>query len=198
MTVQSDAAEARKAAIDEILSKIRPILDASTDVSSMNQAKEHLMALCERSDLFNFEAFPIPEGATEGFYLIHEDEDGRYALYVNAGLPGQTSKPHDHAGHWAIVAAVQGEETHRLFERDETRTPPIRHMGTLTVKPGQAVSMRPDGIHAISADGADPLLHLHFYGLAFDRQRGRREYDEETGEELYFEVPDVGEILDAR
>lgn len=195
---QIDRAAARKSAIETTLSDIRPILDGTMNVDAMDAAKARLIDLCARDDLFTFEDFPIPEGETERTYLIHQDDDGRYALYVNAGRPGQSYRPHDHCGNWAIVAAVQGEETHRLFEKDETQSPPIDHKTTLTVRPGHAVSMLPDGIHAISAEGTEPLLHLHLYGLSFEFQRGRSEYDEETGDVAFFEIPDIGEIIDAR
>lgn len=193
-----DRATSRKSAIEAMLSDIRPILDAAMDVDALDAAKSRLIDLCARRDLFTFEDFPIPEGETERTYLIHQDTDGRYALYVNAGRPGQSYRPHDHCGNWAIVAAVHGEETHRLFEKDESRSPPIEHKATLTVRPGHAVSMLPEGIHAISAEGTEPLLHLHLYGLSFEFQRGRSEYDEDSGEVVFFDIPDIGAIIDAR
>lgn len=86
-------------------------MDSEVAVASLETAKAALLQLCIRTDLFNFEEFPLPEEGVERTCLIHEDAEGRYALYVNCGLPGQASHPHNHGGSWAIVAGVIGRRT---------------------------------------------------------------------------------------
>ena len=120
---------------------------------------------------------------------------------MNSGKPGQSSPPHNHGGTWAIVAAVEGEETHRLYvdESQETESDiaSIRQVTELIVKPGEAVSMMPDGIHSIHA-GDNPLLHLHLYGKRFSSQSQRNEYDLDSGTVRRFVLEDLGYIEDAR
>ena len=100
------------------------------------------------------------------------------------------------------MAAVEGEETHRLFVADKGDVASgglgIRQAAELVVRPGFAVSLMPDGIHAIHAETDRPLLHLHLYGRGFPSQSERVEYDLERGEVHRFVLDDIGFIEDAR
>lgn len=110
-------------------------------------------------------------------------------------------KPHNQVGSWAIVAAVEGEQTHRLYV-DESRgaasdVAEIRQVAKLVVKPGDAISLMPDGIHSILA-GNKSLLHFHLYGKRFAPQSERREYDLDSGTVGRFVPDEIGFIEDAR
>jgi predicted metal-dependent enzyme (double-stranded beta helix superfamily) len=188
----------RREAIEEAIADIKGLLDESVSVESLNQAKIRLMALCEKKALFSSTDFPIPEREIDRTYLVHEEAGGSYALYVNSSLPGQSSAPHDHGGAWAIVAAVVGEETHRLYACEGENGERVKQVSELTVRPGTAVSMLPDGIHAIDARGDAPLLHLHLYGQSFERQSMRRQFDLDAGTVRLFVLEDVGFVEDAR
>ena len=192
----------RAETVKKSISRIEEILRDGIDVPALEAAKRVLIELCANADLFPREDFPIPEdGLTERTFLIHENVDGGYALYVNSGTPGQTSPVHNHGGTWAIIAAIEGEETHRLYVEEGTNTKTklaeIRQLAELVVKPGVAVSMLPEGIHSIHA-GDRPLLHLHLYGKNFASQSERREYDLESGLVRRFVLEDIGFIEDAR
>jgi predicted metal-dependent enzyme (double-stranded beta helix superfamily) len=190
---------ARRAAVAETIARIRGHLDAHVDVEALEAAKAELLALCERRDLFDFDAFPLPQdGSNEITYLIHCEPDGRYALYVNSGMPAQTYRPHNHGGAWAIIAGVEGEEDHDLYTETGDPAAPLRKSATLPVAPGKAVSMLPDGIHAIRASGGDPLLHLHLYAYPFESQGDRTEWDPDTHAPVTFKLEDVGILIDAR
>lgn len=188
----------RTEAIEHTINQIRAVLDDGVSVERLNQAKALLMALCERTELFARADFPIPAGQIDRTCLVHEDANGDYALYVNSSLPGQSSPPHDHGGAWAIIAAVEGEETHRLYRCDPELPERVEQVAELTVTPGVAVSMLPDGIHAIEARGTTPLLHLHLYGRSFANQSERRQFDLEAGTVRRFVLTDVGFVADAR
>ena len=197
-----DMKQTRQQAIDDMLATVRPALDGGASIAGLEIAKTALMALCEREELFTLDDFPGPVGdQTERTYLVHEDSDGRYALYVNSGGPNQSASPHDHGGSWAIVAAVFGEEAHRLYVDDagaEPDAPPaIRQVAEILVKPGQAVSMLPDGIHSIHG-ASQNLMHLHLYGLRFESQSERKAYDLAKGTVRRFVLEDVGFVEDAR
>ena len=189
----------RDAAIRGCISNIKQSFREGVTVPALEEAKHHLMKLCEQRALFPRSDFPVPdEVEIERTSLIYQDEDGSYALYVNSSRPGQISPPHDHGGSWALVAAVEGEETHRLYIHDGSDAGGLRQVTELTVQPGLAVSLMPDGIHAIEAKSSEPLLHLHLYGLGFPRQGERREFDPKTGQVHRFHLKDLGFIEDAR
>ncbi|WP_282605388.1 cysteine dioxygenase family protein [Pelagibius sp. Alg239-R121] len=189
----------REAAIRDCISRIKRSFQGGVTVPALEVAKHHLMSLCEQRALFPRSDFPVPnEVEIERTSLIYQDEDGGYALYVNSSRPGQTSRPHDHGGSWALVAAVEGEETHRLYVHDGSDVGGLRQVTELTVQPGLAVSLMPGGIHAIEAKSSEPLLHLHLYGLGFPQQGKRREFDQETGQVHRFHLKDLGFIEDAR
>ena len=191
-----DRKAARNEAVAAAIGDIRRQLDGGVSVPAIDRAKERLMDLAARTELFPREDFPLPSGGeTERTFLIHEDEDGGYALYVNSGLPGQTTRPHDHGGSWAIVVAVEGEELHRLYVPEGGT---VRQAGEITVKAGTGVSLLPDGIHSIHAVSDRPLLHLHLYGMGFPHQGERVEYDLEAGTSVRFKLEEAFAIEDAR
>lgn len=189
----------RDAAVSQAMSGIRAILDPDVTVDRLEQAKQVLVRLCDRSDLFNHDAYPLPPGdEIESTYLIQCDDDGRYALYVSCAKPGMAYRPHNHGGSWAIIGGVQGHESHRMYAETGDPADPIDHRATLMVRPGHAVSMMPDGIHAIAVEGTEPILNLHLYGHRFEDQMARSEFDEATGERFVFRLENVGEIVDLR
>ena len=192
--------EQRDRAIAQTIDEIRAIMARETSVATLEEAKTALIALAARGDLFCFEDYPLPrDGSRERTYLIHQDPDGSHALYVNAGMPDQSYRPHDHGGSWAIVTAVHGRERHRLYMADESSgEAPIVFKGEIDLEPGGAVSLLPDGIHAIEALDGEPLLHLHLYARSFAQQDTRREYDLETGAVRAFKLEDLGFIEDTR
>lgn len=191
-------AQQRRQAVTETAERILSVIGDKPTVAKMEAAKPYLMALAERRDLFPAEDFPAPDGgATDRTYLIFDTKDGA-ALYAITAIPGMTYRPHDHGGSWAMIAAVQGQEKHYLYQADPSvpGRPILKH--TLTCEPGTAVSLLPDGIHAIEGVGTEPLLHLHFYGTRFEDQGDRTEYDLENSTTDVFRMEAFGFIEDKR
>ncbi|MGB1311592.1 MAG: hypothetical protein ACPG47_10285 [Leucothrix sp.] len=97
---------------------------------------------------------------------------------------GGTENPHNHGGSWAIVAAIEGEETHKLYIDEGSDAQPdvadIRQLTEITINPGTAVSIMSEGIHSIHG-GDQPLLHLHLYGKGYAAQQERKAFDLEAG-----------------
>ena len=186
-----NAEQRRTAAIESMVTKVKNHLSAGVNIESLNRSKKELIELCNLKELFPRSDFPVPDKKQiEWFYLVYEDEQGEYALYINSALPCQTYRPHNHGGSWAIIAAVEGKEKHHLYRAVDDNS--VELLNEIVVKPGTAVSMLEDGIHSITAEGEQPLLHLHFYGLSFPKQGERIEYDLETGtaEHLFLGNPD--------
>jgi len=70
----------------------------------------------------------------------------------------------------------------------------------ITVQPGTAVSLLPGRLHAIRSAGDCPLMHLHFYGKAFEIQGERVEFDVKTGQAYHLTLDErhLSYIIDAR
>lgn len=192
----------RKRAIHEAMEGIRAVMNSGSSIESLQHGKAKLITLAARRDLFTFEDFPVPEDdAMECSYLIHEDEDGGYSLYVNSGAPHQYYAPHDHGDAWAIVAGVHGRERHQLYLKrsaDDEGDGPLVKKGEVIVAAGEAVTMQPDAIHEVNAMDGEPLLHLHLYAKNFVLQGERWKYDLERGVAERFHLDELGSITDSR
>ena len=192
----------RRIAVIDAVSQIRSILDAGINVENLNSAKAALISLAARTDLFSFDAFPLPEDdAMECSYLIHEFDDGSYSLYVNSGAAHQYYAPHDHGNAWAIIAGVRGSERHQLYLKNDRKSSGddlLQQKGVVVVSAGSAVTMPPEGIHEVNAMYDEPLLHLHLYAKNFVLQGERWKYDLQHNLVEPFHLSELGSIKDAR
>ena len=191
-----DRKQERDSAVAGLAARVEDALRGGVTESGLETAKQAMLDLAARRDLFVCDEFAPPDdGRMDRTILIYEQEPGGMALYVNSSWPGQTASPHDHGGAWAIVAGVDGEETHRTYEADGDTA---RQTGEVVVRPGTAIVLGPDGIHSIHATSDKPLLHLHLYGAGFEHQQERRAFDMENGTVRRFSLDDVGFIEDGR
>lgn len=176
----------RAAAVADMLARVREI-ERTRGVTrdALSDMREELYGLAARKELFPRSDFPPPEdGAPNIRYLLSEDADKRFALYMNSIRPGKLTDPHNHTT-WAIVAAVEGEEINRFYERTDDGADPgkaaLKQTGEVVVRPGVGVAMMPDDIHSIAVTGDAPTLHLHMYGKSLDAVADRLGFDLETG-----------------
>jgi predicted metal-dependent enzyme (double-stranded beta helix superfamily) len=171
---------ARTAAVAATVDRIRAI-ESRLGVTreSLAAIMAELEALAAQESLFPEAEFPPPPPGEKGSrrYLLHEDPDGRFALYLNALNPGNETRPHDHTT-WAVVVAVEGEELNRIYARTERGLEVVREV---VVKPGTGIALMPEDIHSIHTQGTGPTRHLHMYGLALERLDQRMAYDPATG-----------------
>jgi predicted metal-dependent enzyme (double-stranded beta helix superfamily) len=155
----------------------RPALDA---------IEAEMLKLAENEALFPAAEFPPPPAGEKGSkrYLLQEDPDGRFALYMLALNPGNSTKPHDHTT-WAVVVAVEGEELNKVYRRVDDASEPGRARLELVrevlVAPGQGIGLMPEDIHSIHTTGTESTRHLHVYGLALERLDERQGFDVEAG-----------------
>lgn len=181
---------------------IREILAAGITDPALGEARERLIALANQAELFPRADFPLPvAGETDRTFRLRQDPDGTLALYVNSGVAGQTTRPHDHGSAWAIVVGVEGREQHRIYRRVDDHSQPgvgrLEVAGETEVAPGSGVVLAPGAIHSIHATAPEPLLHLHLYGQGFEHQSTRKEFDLAAGTYRAFELADSGFIEDA-
>lgn len=198
-----DVRKQRTSEIEAAIEDVRQILAPGVTGESLAEAKSRMVRLASRTALFPRSDFPLPEdGKVDRLFRLRQDSNGSFALYVNSGVSGQTTRPHDHGGSWAIIVGVEGREEHRLYRRTDSGDGPpgvgaVEVVEVVEVAPGNGVAMGPDGIHSIHANSPDPLMHLHLYGDSFEQQLARKEYNTDTGTYDAFQIGDYGFIEDA-
>lgn len=183
-----DVFSRRQAAVAAFIDTARQHLDAGERHAPLthDQLKpvaEALEQLGLQRDLFPDAHFRVTPEFPAQVYRLAEDADGRYALYVSAGLPGKSQPPHDHTT-WAIIAGVTGRERNVFFKREKTDDPvrdELHRLSDSDVVAGSSVRLLPDDVHTIELIGDEPGLHLHFYGLALDRLHHRVVFDSPAG-----------------
>ena len=155
----------------------RPALDA---------IKAVLLELASHEQLFPAAEFPPPPAGEKGAkrYLLQEEPDGRFAIYMLALNPGNSTKPHDHTT-WAVVTAVEGQELNKVYARvddgSQAGHAKLEQVREVMVEPGTGIALMPEDIHSIHTNGNAPTRHLHCYGLALEKLDERQGFDLEQG-----------------
>ncbi|WP_207539939.1 cysteine dioxygenase family protein [Sabulicella rubraurantiaca] len=189
---QMDVKAARSAAVAATVARIRDI-EGRMGVTrpALEAIREELLALAAQEHLFPSNEFPPPPNGEKGSnrYLLREEDNNRFALYLNALNPGNETKPHDHTT-WAVVVAVDGQELNKVYERLDDGSDPerceMRVKEEVMVEPGSGICLMPEDIHSIHTTGTRPTRHLHMYGLALEKLDGRRAFDDKTGQVSYY------------
>lgn len=181
----SDVASRRHAAVAAFIAEAKQLLERAepADRETLQTVARALERLGAQRDLFPSAQFPVSADNPAQVYRLSEDLDGRYALYVSAGLPGKAQPPHDHTT-WAIIAGITGNERNVFYRReatDDATRDRLTETGRSDVVSGSSVTLLPDDVHTIELVGNDPGLHLHFYGLALDRLSARVVFEGAAG-----------------
>ena len=185
--------EERDAAVAAVMADVRAI-EAADGVTraSVDKMQAELIPLTKRADLFSEEVFPNPpEGQPARLYLLSEDADGLFPIYLTCANPGGAVRPHNH-GTWAVVAGVSGVEENAYFDRASGGDAPgpstLAQREVVQVRAGESTGMLPNDVHSVATPGTVPRRHFHMYGLSLERLPKRLAWDVEKGECAYMEI----------
>lgn len=178
----ADIAAERARAVGEFISSAKALAQ-SGESAALGGIAEMLVALGLRSELFPEQHFPVSAERPNSVYRLAEDPDGRYALFVSAGLAGKYQPPHDHTT-WAMIAGIRGNERNVVYRRRTTDDPlrdRLDYARTVDVVAGEHVILTSDDVHTIELVGGKNGLHLHFYGLSLERLTRRVVFESSEG-----------------
>jgi predicted metal-dependent enzyme (double-stranded beta helix superfamily) len=177
---------ARTAAVAATMDRVKAIQHAQgVTREALDTIKTEMLELAKHENLFPAAEFPPPPNGEKGSkrYLLQEDPDGRFALYMLALNPGNSTKPHDHTT-WAVVVSVEGQELNKVYRRIDDGTQDgharLEQVREVMVEPGTGIALMPEDIHSIHTFGTNSTRHLHVYGLALEKLDDRLGYDLEA------------------
>ena len=178
--------ELRARGVLDAVERIRAATASGVSRESLEDVKAIVTELASRTHLFPREQFPLGANGAPRVYYLAQDPDGTFAIYASAGAVGKSQPPHNHTT-WAVISGVYGEEHNVLYRRTDDGSRgdsdkgSLEHVGEVTVRRGNAVSLLPNDFHTIKVIGEDDSLHLHAYGRSLEQLPERIRFEGPAG-----------------
>ncbi len=173
---QSNLAAERSEAISATMARIREIeSNEGVQREALSKIRDELLNLAAREEFFTEADYPSSVGEAIN-YLISEDSDHRYALYLSSGRPGRGTPPHNHTT-WAVIVGIDGYEENRIYDRIDDgsvdKHGEVKQREKFMVEKGTGICFMPDDIHSIHVTGDVPTRNFHLYGLSTEHLPNR-------------------------
>ena len=178
-------ADARRQAVDATVGRVKAVVaTAPLGRAVLAEVLAEVRTLAARRELWSPDDYPAPDQETrQARYLIREDADKSFALYLNVMLPGRRIPPHNHTT-WACIAGVEGEEHNYVYQRVDggaaAGPAELAQSDLVVVGSDRGIALLPDDIHSVEIRGERPIRHLHMYGRALETLTERLTYDLEA------------------
>ncbi len=175
-TIPSSLGAKRKAAVSDTIARIRDLeVRQGIQPETLTLIRDELLTLAAREEMFSESDYPSAVGKALN-YVLSEDLDHRYALYLSTGRPGRGTPPHNHTT-WAVIVGIDGYEENRIYERlDEASVEgrgEVRVRDKFLVEKGTGIGFMPEDIHSIHVSGDVPTRNFHLYGLSIEHLPNR-------------------------
>jgi predicted metal-dependent enzyme (double-stranded beta helix superfamily) len=179
-------AQERQRQVAQLVANARVILaKKSLSRDALGEIAGRLEELAAKRALWSEAEYRSPtEAERQRRYLISEEPDSSFALYLNVMRGGRRIPPHNHTT-WACIAAVDGCEQNFLYSRLDDGSVPgrarLRESAQVRVEPGRSIALMPDDIHSVANLEAPMTRHIHFYGRSLDVLDQRLVFDLAAG-----------------